>query len=117
MKTFLILISMAFSTLPLSAAIEVSAINGTKKIAISLNELNKPTKIELLDLQGIILTSTKVKTSTYNSIFDLSTLPDGKYFLSVFLNNKEWVQPVVITNEKLILDKKAVKEYFSPVFN
>lgn len=117
MKTFLILISITFSTLPLSAAIEVSAINGTKKIAISLNELNKPTKIELLDLQGIILTSTKVKTSTYNSIFDLSTLPDGKYFLSVFLNNKEWVQPVVITNEKLILDKKAVKEYFSPVFN
>lgn len=117
MKTFLILISMAVCTLPLTAAIEVSAINGTKKIAISLNELNNPTKIELLDLQGIILSSTKVKTSNYNSIFDLSTLPKGKYFLSVFLNNKEWVQPIVITEEKLILDKKAVKEYFSPVFN
>jgi hypothetical protein len=117
MKTFLFLISMLLVTVTLSAGIEVSTINGTKKISISLNDLNSITKIELVDLQGIILTATKVKTPNYNSIFDLSTLPEGKYFLSIYLNNKEWVQPIVINKISLILDKKAIKEYFSPVFN
>lgn len=117
MKTFLFLISMLLVTVTLSAGIEVSTINGTKKISISLNDLNSTTKIELVDLQGIILTATKVKTPNYNSIFDLSTLPEGKYFLSIYLNNKEWVQPIVINKISLIIDKKAIKEYFSPVFN
>ena len=113
---FFLFISTVIATLQLSAAINVSVINGTKKISISLNELHHPAKIELLDQQGIILTTTKVKTLTYNSIFDLSPLSEGKYFLSILLDNKEWVQPLVIYQENLILDKKAVREYFSPVF-
>jgi hypothetical protein len=117
MKTMLFLISMVLLSAPLSAMIEVTAVKGTKKMAISMDEINKPAKIELLDPQGIILTSTKVKSSSYHSIFDLSTLPEGKYFLSIFLNNKEWMQPIVIKTDDLFIDKKAVREYFSPVFN
>lgn len=117
MKTMLFLISMVLLSAPLSAMIEVTAVKGTKKMAISMDEINKPAKIELLDQQGIILTSTKVKSSSYQSIFDLSTLPEGKYFLSIFLNNKEWMQPIVIKTDDLFIDKKAVREYFSPVFN
>ena len=117
MKTLLLFISMVLITPHLQASLDVSAISGTKKIAISLSELNSPTKIELLDQQGIILTSTKVKSINYQSIFDLTVLPEGKYFLSIHLGTKEWVQPIMLEADKVNIDKKAIREYFSPVFH
>jgi hypothetical protein len=117
MKTILFFISMACLSVPLSATIEVTAINGTKKIDISIKEINKPARIELLDQQGIILASTKAKPFGYHCIFDLSTLQDGKYFLSIYLNNKEWMQPILVKENVLIIDKKAVREYYHPIFN
>jgi len=117
MKTFLLFISMVLITPQLQASLDVSPISGTKKIAITLSELNSPTKIELLDQQGIILTSTKVKSINYQSIFDLTVLPEGKYFLSIQLGTKEWVQPIKLEADKVNIDKKAIREYFSPVFH
>jgi hypothetical protein len=117
MKTLLLFISMVLITPHLQASLDVSPISGTKKIAISLSELNSPTKIELLDQQGIILTSTKVKSINYQSIFDLTVLPEGKYFLSIHLGTKEWVQPIILEADKVNIDKKAIREYFSPVFH
>lgn len=117
MKTFLLFITMVFTMPQLKASLDVSAINGTKKISVTLSELNSPTKIELLDQQGIILTSTKVKSMNYQSIFDLTVLPEGKYFLSIQLGTKEWVQPIKVEANKVNIDKKAVREYFSPVFH
>lgn len=117
MKTLLLFISMVLITPHLHASLDVSPISGTKKIAITLSELNSPTKIELLDQQGIILTSTKVKSINYQSIFDLTILPEGKYFLSIQLGTKEWVQPLQLEADKVNIDKKAIREYFSPVFH
>ena len=65
MKTFFLFISMALITPHLQASLDVSPISGTKKIAITLSELSSPAKIELLDQQGIILTSTNVKSINY----------------------------------------------------
>lgn len=117
MKTILLFISMVLITPHLRASLDVSPINGTKKISISLSELKSPTKIELSDQQGIILTSTKVKSINYQSIFDLTVLPAGKYFLSIQLGTKEWVQPIQLEEDKVNIDKKAIREYFSPVFH
>ena len=117
MKTFFLFISMALITPHLQASLDVSPINGTKKIAITLSELNSHAKIELLDQQGIILTSTKVKSINYQSIFDLTVLPQGKYFLSIQLGTKEWVQPIKLEVDRVNIDKKAIREYFSPVFH
>lgn len=117
MKTLLLFISMVLITPHLQASLDVSPISGTKKIAITLSELNSHAKIELLDQQGIILTSTKVKSINYQSIFDLTVLPDGKYFLSIQLGTKEWVQPIKLESDKVNIDKNAIREYFSPVFH
>ena len=99
MKTLLLFISLVLITPQLQATIDVSPISGTKKIAITLSELSSHAKIELLDQQGIILTSTKVKSINYQSIFDLTVLPEGKYFLSIQLGTKEWVNFDEISGE------------------
>jgi hypothetical protein len=117
MKTLLLFITMVLIAPQLQASLDVSPISGTKKISISLSELKSPAKIELMDQQGIILTSTKVKSINYQSIFDLTVLPEGKYFLSIQLASKEWVQPIQLEADKVNIDKKAIREYFSPVFH
>jgi hypothetical protein len=44
-------------------------------------------------------------------------LPEGKYFLSIQLGTKEWVQPIKLEVDRVNIDKKAIREYFSPVFH
>jgi hypothetical protein len=116
MKNYFILM-MVLSTLPAIAGIDVSAIEGSKKISVSLDGVSESAKIELFDPEGGVIMSKKVKTSSYHAIFDLAALPEGTYLLSVFLTNKEWVQPVIKNEYGIAIDKKAAKEYFNPTFH
>ena len=100
--------------------LEVSTTTSAKKVSLKVKDLSIASKavITLRDAKKTILLEEKVAgIASYGKILNLEELPEGKYELSISTPTREIIQPVELTDDKVVVNATLQRTIFHPIIN
>jgi len=87
----------------------------SKIVSISLTEIDAEEVFYIKDLNGVILFSENlVKSPTYTKVFNLSSLPNGLYFVESRTETRILSTPFALSNDSISLVNESAKAYLAP---
>ena len=118
------LIKKGLLSVALLAAVAVNASNklnvevasdNSKMLSISLEEVVSGETVYIEDYRGQVLYSENLEASkAYNKVFNLSSLPDGMYFIGSKEDEKIQVTPILVEESGVSLVTESTKTYLAP---
>lgn len=112
------LLAVAVFTTMLGNANEISTLTikeDLKKTALTINNVKAGDLLTIKDYSGITLYKELINFSgTYKKGFDLTALPNGKYFFEVNKDLEIRTIPFTVTFNKVVFDKAAEVVTFKP---
>lgn len=115
-----IIIITAFATI-ISNATEITSSVVKEEIiktALTLNNVKEGNLLTIKDYNGFVLYKELINFSgTYRKGFDLSALPDGKYFFEVDKELEIKIIPFTVSNSKVVINKDKETTSYKPFVN
>lgn len=87
-----------------------------KKTSITLNKVKEGQKLVIKDSNGLTIYKELIKESgTYYKGFDLTSLPDGKYYFELDKDVEIKTIPFKVTSNSVIFEKEEEISVFKPI--
>lgn len=87
-----------------------------KVTSIILEKVKSGSVLTIKDVQGLVLYKESIdKSGDYSKGFDLTTLPNGKYFFELDSELKFRVIPFTVLSNEVVFDKEKEQSIYKPI--
>lgn len=98
------------------ASERTSIVKDAKRTSITLKNVKEGNLLSIKDVNGFILYKEVIEQSgLYSKGFDLTALPNGKYFFELEKDVEIKTIPFSVSNKKVVFEKDAEETYHKPV--